>query len=241
MFSETPELYDTIYRAFKDYEGEAKQIAVLLRTVAPDAKTLLDVACGTGEHARLLQAAHGYEVSGLDIERAFVALARSKVPTGTFWQADMADFELGIRFDVVTCLFSSIGYLCELERVAHALRCFRRHLAPGGVVLVEPWFPPEAWNPGRVYVHTAEAKNLHVVRMSHSSVDGRISKLEFHYLIGTEDGIDHRVEHHALGLFTTAELQRAFARAGFTSVDYDAQGLTGRGLFVARRSRTEDA
>ena len=234
MFSETPELYDTIYRAFKDYEGEAKQIAVLLRTVAPDAKTLLDVACGTGEHARLLQAAHGYEVSGLDIERAFVALARSKVPTGTFWQADMADFELGIRFDVVTCLFSSIGYLCSLEGVEGALRCFRRHLVPDGVAVVEPWFPPDAWYPGRVYVHTGETENLHVVRMSRSSVEGRISKIEFHYLIGSDGGIEHRIEHHELGLFTTDELRAAFERARFSSVEYDPEGLTDRGLFVAR-------
>lgn len=241
MFSETAELYDTIYRAFKDYGAEAKHIADLLKTVAPHARTLLDVACGTGEHARLLQAAHGYEVSGLDIEPAFVALARSKVPTGTFWQADMSEFEFDAKFDVVVCLFSSIGYLCDLGRVERALRCFRRHLALGGVVLVEPWFPPEAWNPGRVYVHTAESENLHVVRMSHSSVEGRISKLEFHYLVGTEDGIDHRIEYHSLGLFTTAELKAAFRGAGFTSVDYDAQGLTGRGLFVARQSLTEDA
>lgn len=236
MFSETPELYDTIYRSFKDYEAEATQIADLLKTIAPHARTLLDVACGTGEHARFLQASHGYEVSGLDIEPAFVALARSKVPTGKFWHADMSAFQLDVLFDVVACLFSSIGYLCELDRVERALRCFRRHLAPGGVVLVEPWFPPEAWNPGRVYVHTAESENLRVVRMSHSSVEGRISKLEFHYLIGREGGIDHRIEHHELGLFTQRELRDTFERAGYTSVQYDSSGLTGRGLFVARTS-----
>ena len=234
MFSETPELYDTIYRSFKDYAAEATQIADLLKSVVPGARTLLDVACGTGEHARHLHVTHGYDVSGIDIEPAFVELARQKVPTGRFWQADMTDFDLGTQFDVVVCLFSSIGYLCRLDRVERALRCFRRHLAPGAAVLVEPWFPPEAWNPGRVYVHTAESENLHVVRMSHSSVEGQISKLEFHYLIGTERGIDHRVEHHELGLFTTAEMEAAFKRAGFSSVDYDPQGLTGRGLFVSR-------
>jgi ubiquinone/menaquinone biosynthesis C-methylase UbiE len=234
MFSQTPDLYDAIYRSFKDYAAEAEQIAGLLKAIAPNARTVLDVACGTGEHARHLRATHGYEVSGLDIEPAFVRLARNKLPDATFWHADMVDFDVGVHFDVVMCLFSSIGYLCQLDRVERALRCFRRHLAPGGVVLVEPWFPPDAWNPGRIHVHTGESENLKVVRMSHSGVEGRISTIEFHYLIGTERGIDHRVEHHELGLFTTAELREAFRQAGFTSVEYDAQGLTGRGLFVAR-------
>lgn len=68
MFSETPELYDAIYLAVKDYADEAKRIAHLVKTIAPRATSLLDVACGTGEHARHLHDAHGYDVSGLDIE-----------------------------------------------------------------------------------------------------------------------------------------------------------------------------
>jgi len=100
--------------------------------------------------------------------------------------------------------------------------------------VVEPWFPPESWSPGRDYVHTGETSLGHIVRMSHSTVEGRVSKLEFHYLIGSASGIDHRVEYHELGLFTTAELTGAFERAGFESIQYDPEGLTGRGLLIAR-------
>jgi dTDP-3-amino-3,6-dideoxy-alpha-D-glucopyranose N,N-dimethyltransferase/dTDP-3-amino-3,4,6-trideoxy-alpha-D-glucopyranose N,N-dimethyltransferase/N-dimethyltransferase len=70
--------------------------------------------------------------------------------------------------------------------------------------------------------------------MSHSTVEGRISRLEFHYLIGSGDGIDHRTEHHELALFETGELVDAFERAGSASVEHDPEGLTGRGLLVAR-------
>lgn len=234
MFSEAPELYDAIYGAFKDYDAEAEHVAQLLREVAPSARQLLDVGCGTGEHALRLHARHGYAVSGLDIEPAFIELARAKVPSADFWQGEMADFDLGVQFDAIVCLFSSIGYLTDLSAVERAARCFMKHLSPGGVALVEPWFPQEAWTPGRVYVHTGETPAGQIVRMSHSRVEGRISKLEFHYLIGTSDGIEHRVERHDLGLFTAAELSRAFERAGFASISHDAEGLTGRGLLVAR-------
>jgi SAM-dependent methyltransferase len=236
MFSEAPELYDAIYGAFKDYDAEAERVAQLLHEVAPNARRLLDVGCGTGEHALRLHSQHGYQVGGLDIEPAFVELARAKLPSAEFWQGDMADFDLGVQFDAIVCLFSSIGYLTDLAAVERAARCFLKHLSPGGVALVEPWFSPEAWTPGRVHVHTGETPNGRIVRMSHSTVEGRVSKLEFHYLIGASGGIEHRVEHHDLGLFTTAELSQAFDRAGFRSVDHDPEGLTGRGLLIARCS-----
>lgn len=236
MFSQAPELYDLIYGSFKDYKGECERIAGMLHSAVPEARTVLDVACGTGEHARYLTLEHGYTVSGLDIEPAFVELARGKLPDATFWQGDMADFDLGIRFDAVLCLFSSIGYLCTIEGVERALRCFLRHLEPGGAVVVEPWFEPGAWTPGRVYLHTGESGDVRTVRMSHSTVVGRVSTLEFHYLIGSADGIEHRTESHDLGLFTRAEMVECFRRAGFDDVDFDPEGLTGRGMYVARTS-----
>jgi len=238
MFSEAPELYDAIYGAVKDYRSESATIARYLCAHAPEARTILDVACGTGEHARYLQDEHGYVVHGLDIEAEFVRLARRKVPAATFSQGDMADFALDARFDAILCLFSSIGYLRTLDRVEQALGCFRRHLRPGGVVLVEPWFAPDGWTPGRVYVQTGESGDVRVVRMSHSTVDGRISRLVFHYLIGSAAGVEHRTETHELGLFTTDEMLRCFERAGFHGVEHDPEGITGRGLFAARHRET---
>lgn len=237
MFSETPELYDAIYQSFKDYRAEAESVAKLLGKLAPSARTMLDVACGTGEHARYLQADHDYVVHGLDIEPAFVELARAKLPSARFWLGDMTSFDLGARFDVILCLFSSIGYLCEVTKVEEALRCFRQHLEPGGLVLVEPWFTPESWNPGKVYVHLVESDGLHVIRMSHSTVVGRVSILDFQYLIGSPEGIVHEVERHSLGLFTRGEMSKCFAQAGFEKVEYDPEGLTGRGLYIARAGR----
>ena len=233
MFSETPELYDAIYGAWKDYGAESERVARLLREVAPGARSVLDVGCGTGEHAVRLQRDHGYRVHGVDIEPGFVELARGKLPEATFTVGDMASFDVGARFDVVMCLFSSIGYVETVERLEATLQRFRAHLRPDGVAVVEPWFEPADWHPGRVYVHTAEAGALQVVRMSHSRVEGSVSKLEFHYLIGGGEGIDHRIEHHSLGLFTREEMTHAFSGAGFDEVRFDPEGLIGRGLYVA--------
>lgn len=234
MFSRSADLYDLIYRQFKDYADECQRVADLLDRAHPEARTVLDVACGTGEHARILARRHGYRVDGLDIEPEFVRLARQKHPEGRFVCGDMTDFDLGRRYDVVLCLFSSIGYVKTLENVERTLRQFREHLAAGGVVVVEPWIEPAAWQSGRVFMHTAESEDVTVCRMSHSGQRDRTSVLEFHYLIGRDEGIEHIAETHELGLFTRAELEGCFAAAGFTDVEHDAEGLMGRGLFTAR-------
>jgi SAM-dependent methyltransferase len=232
MFTASAEFYDLIYATFKDYASEATQIARLLRQFNPACQTVLDVACGTGEHARLLAAA-GFIVDGLDLDPAFVRIAKQKNPAGRFFEADMSEFHLSHRYDAVLSLFSSIGYLKTLDRVASALRCFREHLAPGGVIVVEPWFPPGALDPSRVSRHTGEANGVRVSRVSRVEIEDRLSRLSFDYEIADATGTRHASEIHELGLFTTAELAQAFRDAGLDA-EFDPKGLTDRGLYVAR-------
>jgi hypothetical protein len=79
---------------------------------------------------------------------------------------------------------------------------------------------------------TAEASGVSVCRMSRMEVEDRISRLHFEYLIGRAGGIERASETHELGLFTTDEMIGCFERAGLT-VEHDAKGPSGRGLFLA--------
>jgi SAM-dependent methyltransferase len=234
MFSESAELYDLIYSTFKNYERESEAIATMLRSANPNCRTVLDVACGTGEHARILSERHGFEVDGIDLDPKFVEIARRKHPAGRFTLADMTSFDLGRRYDAVICMFSSIGYLLTIDRVEQAIARFHQHLAPLGVIVVEPWFPPDILQAG--YVSTNEAQNgdVHVVRRSRTEVvDRTLSRFVFDYDITEHGRTRHVSEVHELGLFTVEQMRGAFERNGLV-VEHDPQGLIGRGLYVAR-------
>lgn len=236
MFSASAEFYDMLYSTLKDYEGEAHTLAGVLRRVNPACTTILDVGCGTGEFARFL-AADGFVVDGLDLDPAFVRIATAKHPAGRFVQADMVDFHLPKRYDAVTCLFSSIAYLRTLDRVTSALKCFREHLAPGGVVVVEPWLQPDRLDVERVVHNTVEGQGVRVTRTSRVEVEGRLSRLLFDYDITDGVATRHATEVHELGLFTPPEMLEAFRHAGLDA-EHDPIGLTDRGLYVARAAQT---
>jgi len=235
VFSETARYYDLIYDEFRDYEGDVARVAEWVRRLAPEARTILDVGCGTGRHAQGLTSRYGYQVDGLDIEAGFVEIARERCPGGRFAVGDMADFDLGRRYDVVLCLFSSIGYVKTRERLAASARCLVRHLAPGGVAVVEAWMTPEAFTAGKVYLLTAEREDLKVSRMSSSVVREGVSILDFHYLIGTPEGVEHVRETHELALFTEEEMREGLEAGGLEVTEHDPAGLTGRGLYIGRR------
>jgi len=78
---------------------------------------MLDVGCGTAEHLRFLV---GYQMVGLDIDPTFIRLAKRKLPSAEFYVGDMRQFQLGLKFDVILCLFSSIGYLLQRHELRPA-------------------------------------------------------------------------------------------------------------------------
>jgi ubiquinone/menaquinone biosynthesis C-methylase UbiE len=231
-YTARPELYDLEY-SFKDYATESATVERIIRERNPGAKTLLDVACGTGRHLEHLQASFACE--GADLDEGLLDIARKRVPGVPLHHADMRDFDLGWRFDAITCLFSAVGFVGGTEGLAATAHAFARHLNPGGVALVEPWLTPDAWVTNRPHLLTYEEPGLVLARATVSGLrDERVSTTEMHYVVATPAGVEHFVEHHDPYLFTTDEMRSAFETAGLV-VDYDADGLIGRGLWICSR------
>jgi SAM-dependent methyltransferase len=135
--------YDAIYRS-KDYEGEVDLIErILVRHGLDGPRRLLDLGCGTGNHALPL-AQRGHTIVGIDRSSAMLTQARAKASAAhagsvVFHEGDIRELDLGQRFDAVLMMFTVLGYQLEDADVTAALAAVRRHLDPGGLFVFDVW------------------------------------------------------------------------------------------------------
>lgn len=237
MYKKTARFYDLIY-GFKDYKHEVDQLQQYIHShVQHKTRTLLDVACGTGGHIPYLK--KHYHIEGLDLDEGMVAIARERFPSITFHHANMIDFNLNKEFDIVTCLFSSIGYVQTVENLNASIANFARHIKAGGVVIVEPWFSHQNLKAGHIGLRVVDEPDIKIVRMSTIKIKNGISYTNFQYLIGENPSSDqaeiyHDEEIHELALFSHDQYVAAFEKAGL-SVIHDEYGLIGRGLYMGMK------
>ncbi len=217
----------------KDYAAEAARVHdVITRYKQTDGMELLDVACGTGLHLTHLR--NWYLCEGVDADRSMLTIAAERCPGIPLQRQDMIGLNAGRRFDAITCLFSSIAYLPNVPRLDQVIASFASHLKSGGVAVVEPWLRPDQWIDGYVSALYVDQPDLKIARMSVSRRDANVSILNFHFMVAQPDGIRTFTEPHRLTLFTDAEYRSAFEKAGLL-VDFDPEGLSGRGLYIGTK------
>ena len=225
MYDRAAAAYDVLHAARgKDHGAESARVAELVRERRPGARTLLDTACGTGLHLRHF--GDNFDVvEGVDRSPAMLARARQRVPGVPLHDGDLRTFDLGRRFDAVTCLFSSIAYLVPADELRRGVANLARHLVDGGVLVVEPWVRPEDWDPATLpRIDSGQGDGLSVTRMTRSRRVRDRTYLDMQYLIGTDDGIEHVAEDHEMGLYVEEVYREAFTAAG-CSVEVDPEGL----------------
>jgi len=225
-----PEVYDQIYHE-KPYAEEVDTLVEHLEHhgVTPGDR-LLEAACGTGTYLEYLQA--DFRVTGFDLNEAMLERARRKLHSADVFVADMQTFRPTETYDAVLCLFSSIGYADGLGGLQRTVDSFRKALEPGGVVVIDPWVMTDQFMDGLASMQTYESADRKIARQVVAERDGRLSSMEFHWLVADQGaGVEHFVDVHELYLFSREEYEDALETAGF-EVDFDPDGLIGRGLFT---------
>ncbi|KWT63835.1 SAM-dependent methyltransferase [Streptomyces albus subsp. albus] len=232
MFTEHHvDVFESIYRSRgKDWEQEAKEVSREIRARVPDADSLLDVACGTGAHLAYFQAEFGH-TEGVELAEPMLAVARRRLAGIPLHQGDMRAFDIGCTFHAVVCMFCSIGYLDDVSQLRDAIRCMARHVKPGGVLVIEPWWFPEKFIEGYVAGDLSCEEGRTIARISHSVRQGDKTRMELRYVVGQASGITEFTEIELLSLWRKDEYLSAFADAGCPA-EYLEGGPTGRGLFI---------
>jgi SAM-dependent methyltransferase len=196
------------------------------------ARTWLDLCCGTGSLLKLA-CEHGFEAVGLDRSPHQLRFARRNAPQARLVRADIRAFDLGRRFDVVTCLFDSLNYVTELGEVGRVFRNVRRHLAERGLF---------AFDVNTLEGHLRTWRGAWIRRGKHCTILGEATCDERTHLASlrltgfVKQGRLFRQfqEQHVQRGYTREEMDRLLARTGFAFTRYNGNALNRR---VAGASR----
>ena len=107
------QLYDSVVA---DPTKKAQWLKQLIHKHHPVARSILELACGTGSVLEVL--AKDYQVAGLDNSTGMLKVARKRLPKTDFFHADMANFRTDKKFDTILCIYDSINHLLHFFGVA---------------------------------------------------------------------------------------------------------------------------
>ena len=229
--SEYAAAYDDLY-GDKDYGEECDLIdRVLQRYGNGKIHSLLDLGCGTGNHALPL-AKRSYTVAGVDRSVDMLESARKKAASqningrARFYQGDVRDLQLDRVFDASLMMFAVLGYQLENADVLAALRIARKHTRLGGLFLFDVWYGPAVLRQGPSdRIKSIPIEKGRILRVASGqldiqhhlcSVSYHLWRMEGNFLKGETE------ETHQMRFFFPLELDLFLECSGFTLVKLGA-------------------
>jgi SAM-dependent methyltransferase len=105
---------------------------------------VLEAACGTGR-VLIPTLEAGVDIDGFDLEPAMIERLRSKAAARglapRLFVGDLREFTAPRRYALITIPFRAFMHLETSDDQIAALRCLREHLAPGGALVLNLFYP----------------------------------------------------------------------------------------------------
>jgi len=138
-FYKLPEVYELAF-SYRNVPHECDFLAAVYQSVAGrQPSSVLELACGPGEHVREFQR-RDLRVAALDLSAEMTAYLQANLAPDRVAEvltADMAEFKLQQKVDLAFTLIDSLPYLTTNAQLISHFRCVRQSLEPGGVYVVE--------------------------------------------------------------------------------------------------------
>ena len=255
-YAVTAEMYDhTVpYR-------ERKDVAFFVEAARESGGPVLEVGCGTGR-VLVPTAREGLEITGLDLSPHMLKVCRERLEGESqevrarvrLVEADMRGFDLGRTFRLVTLPFRPFQHLLTVEDQLACLGCLRRHLQPGGRLILDVFNPSlegltrqnlgEEIAPEPEFVMPDGRRVVRKHKMVARDFFQQVIRTDLVYYVTHPDGRQERLVHAlAMRYFFRFEAGHLLARAGFEVeqlyADYDKSPYgskdPGELIFVARK------
>lgn len=207
-----------LWEKVEEYKPESDQFIKLVNRYYPKAQTLLDIACGGGKNDYYLK--RRFKVTGVDFSPQMIAQARRLNPKVEYQVGDMRSFDLKKKFDVVF-FNDGIIYMTKIPDLTRALKNARRHLTPGGLMVLYVEDCKERFQQSKTSIWRSVSQGRDITYVENDfDPDKSDSTFEMNFLYLIRDKGKLRLEHdtHIAGLFTLAQWRKAICTAGFKMV-----------------------
>ncbi|MHA8111014.1 class I SAM-dependent DNA methyltransferase [Lactobacillaceae bacterium Melli_B4] len=242
IYSAFAELYDELF----DPEMYQEWLAFVQRYA--QGQTILDLACGNGRLAIAL-AKRGYQVSGLDLSEAMLAIASEKASASDvhlpLFNGNMLYLNLLPDYDTITCFDDSICYLADADELQQMFDQVYARLNAGGAFLFDVITPyqTDVVYPGYMYNYHDETRAF-----MWQSYEGEVEHsvehdLSFFNYNADKDAYDEFSELHKERTYPLKVYEAALQAAGFVDIVASANfgrdaidETTTRWFFTARKA-----
>ena len=216
--------YDLLYND-KDYADEVDYIIKLIKENSNEAKTLLDMGCGTGKHAELL-CNKGYIVHGIDLSEDMLKIAKNRSKNKEdkllFSHSKIQELDLNKKFDVVTSLFHVMSYQNSNNELIKAFEVAKNHLKNDGIFIFDFWYGPAVLkDPPVTRIKRLVNEKIKVTRIAEPVIHSDENVVDVNYDIFIEDinskKIIEKEELHKMRYFFDTELDLICKQVGFVT------------------------
>lgn len=242
--------YDLLY-AEKDYRAECDLLEDAFRRYGRnEIRTVLDLGCGTGNHAIPL-AQRGYRVTGVDRSEEMLKSARAKAAqmnASVVWQeGDIRTIHVAEAFDAALLMFAVLGYQLENKDVLAALRTVHSNLRPNGLLIFDMWYGPAVLKIGPTErIKVTPSADGQLIRAAIPTLDVRrqVCRVQYHlWMLRDKQVVRETEEAHSMRFFFPIELELMLDQIGFEllsltafpSLERPADETSWNALVIARR------
>lgn len=211
--------YYDLFNHGKDYNNECDFLEELFKKYSKiPIKKILDLGCGTGLHDIELSK-RGYAVTGIDLSKEMIEIAKEKNQEINFIVGDMSNFNINEKFDCIICMFSSLGYLTNNEQIETFFKSTKKYLNEDGLLIIDCWNGLGVmYEPPTSREKSVEIEGLKITRKSFPNLDAKnhVVNVKFDIKVSKKDIlVDNYQEEHNVRFFFPRELERYMNDGGF--------------------------